>query len=81
MTQLVDDFRQIIQDRVPEMLRVDVDDDDDREIPDTGVVTAFVVIAEVASPDGSRWVVWEFSRDTAKWTIRGMLQELDEELR
>lgn len=51
--------------------------------PESGVLTAFAVIAELEAPDGNRWLTLctgngSGSNDLPAWTLRALGHELEE---
>jgi hypothetical protein len=72
-----DEFRDFLQERVGDLLAPSGPDWEEHqdEAPLTGVVTAWVVITEVADDEGRRWITWTIPPDQTTWLTRGMLHE------
>lgn len=63
---MADDSQREVHERIADSLA----EEDDLE---DGVLTNWVVIAECATPDGSRWISRLTSEDATTWQIEGML--------
>ena len=51
------------------------DEDGDREIPETGVLCGWVLVAEWMGDDGERWMTTNRPPAQAMWLTRGLLSE------
>lgn len=63
----------------------DVPEDDEDRLPDGGIVTCWIAIGEIATPDGRRFITAVAGSgidgvdDTTRWQRRGMLAEYMDE--
>ena len=54
--------------------------DEEIEVPDTGVLTGWMLVAEWAADDGERWLTYHRRNEQTSWLTRGLLAEAMEDL-
>lgn len=73
-TELQDELGRMFQERSGTFLAPD-DDDDEAELPSTGLLVGWCLVCEWAGDDGKRWLSYHRNNGQPTWATRGLLGE------